>query len=315
MGGDPMTGDHPRMRFRHALVLLLAVASLLLTAAAPSTGTATPAVVATRSAAATSSADTGTVDARARAEQAIVAMTSAGARTGSAVVVAPGLVVTSLHVMKLDRAGTTRIMTVEGGFAEFKEVSRDKRLGLVLLRVDGLAAKPVVWGKGRDLVADQPVTAIGIGSQGRTRILEQPGIMKSPAAATGNDLMITDIRIDPLVEGGALMQADGRIAGIVVAKSQGDFSGGEVGWAVTSEAVQEFVKSVQVKQQEDASRTARRTIMRVIAWGVLLAIVGLMTLAGRTFRRWYKRMEAREEAAMAAEEAARADREASAAED
>ncbi len=293
------------MRFRHAPFLLLASASLMLVAAAPSTGSPVPAAPPASSVAASATA-TSPADARALAEQAIVAMTSGGERTGSAVVVAPGLVVTSAHVMKLDRAGTTRIMTMDGGFAQFEKVAEDKRLGLVLLRAGGLEARPVVWGKGRELVADQPVVALGIGSQGRSRVLEQRGIMKSPAAATGNDLMITDIRIDPLVEGGPLVGDDGRVVGIVVAKSQGDVTGGEVGWAVPSEAVREFVKGVQAKQAADAARAARRTIQRVIAWGILLAFVGMMVLAGRAFRRWYKRMEAREEAAMAAEAAARA---------
>ena len=129
--------------------------------------------------------------------------------------------------------------------------------------------------------------------------------MVSPAAATGNDLMITDIKIDPLVEGGPLVQPDGKIVGIVVSRGQGE-AGGQLGWAVTSEAVQEFVRGVQVKDELAAAEASKRTFRRIVAWSVLFLIFALFVLVARAFQKWYRRMEERESAAMAAEEEARA---------
>jgi hypothetical protein len=295
------------MRFRHAPFLLLAAASLTLVAAAPVPGTGIPTADLGGSVAASSSAAApNAVDAYQRAGDAIVAMVSGPQRTGSALVVAPGLLVTSVQIVNLKGGQTSQIMSVQGDMVPFTVVARDKRLGLVLLSAP-VDAKPVVWGSGAGLQIDDKVIALGIGSENRG-VLEQKGTIKSPAFANGKDLMITDIKIDPLVEGGALVRPDGKIAGIVVAKGQGDIGGG-LGWAVTSEAVQSFVKTVAAKKAEQEAAIKQRTAQRVVAWTILLAFLGLMTFAARAFRRWYKRMEAREEAAMAAEEAARLEEE------
>lgn len=289
------------MRFRHALVVLLAAASLALVAATPATGALDMSASATSSAEASAA---GGIDA---AGNGIVAMTSGAVRTGSAVMVGPGLWMTSTHVVGTDPHVQNAIMTVSGTFYTFKEISRDKALGIVLLGADVPDAKPLPWGEGRKLIADDKVVALGIGS-GNRELLPQTGVVKSPAASFGSDLMLTDIKMDPLVEGGALVTADGKLVGIVVSKGQGQL-GGQLGWAVTSEAARTFVTDFQ--KQQAAERAAKQT-QQAVRWvkiAFLAVFVLLMALFGRWFRHWYKRMEAREEAALAAEEAARSEAE------
>jgi S1-C subfamily serine protease len=185
----------------------------------------------------------------------------------------------------------------------FKVLGREETLGLVLLEVDDLPAsvKPIAgWSPARPLIADSPVAALGLAS-GAREVLRLPGVVDAPAAATGQDLILTDIKLDPLVEGGALVTPDGKLAGILTAKSKSPELG-ELGWAVTSEAAKAFVGSLEEKQQAQAAEDIRKVIRRWVVWGILLLIAGLFGLFGWWFRRWYKRMEARE----LAEEAARA---------
>lgn len=285
------------MRFRHAPFLLLAVASLALVAAAPLPAQTLTPTVATSGSAEVSS----TVDAYERASDAVVAMTSGGQRTGSAIVVGTNLVLTSTHVVRADRANMAAIMTVNGGLVSFEEVSRDKRLGLVLLRAS-LDTKPVVWAPGRTLRSDDPVVALGIGSASRG-LVQVAGAVRAPAAATGNDLVLTDIRIDPLVEGGPLVTPQGKIVGIIVAKGQGKL-GGDLGWAVTSEAVREFVGGVERADRAEREAAAQKAALRWVKWAIIIAFIGIVSGFSWTFRRWYKAMEAREEAAEAAAAAA-----------
>jgi S1-C subfamily serine protease len=287
------------MRLRHALLPLLA--ALLSLAVAIPASAATASLIASRSAAPSTvllvpdaSAVASLAATVPQPGDAIVAMTSGAKRTGSAVVIAPDLVVTSVQVVKPGKAGVPAIMTVDGGFTSFTVVATDARLGLVLLRAP-LHAQPVAWGKGRVLQADATVTALGIGT-GNRQLLSQPGVLKSPAAATGNDLLITDIHIDPLVEGGALLTPDGRVVGIIVAKGQGA-AGGGLGWAVTSEAVQEFAANIQKEKAVADAAAAQRAAVRWVKIAFLVVFLGLCVWAGASFRAWYKRMEAREELA------------------
>jgi S1-C subfamily serine protease len=232
---------------------------------------------------------------------AIVAMTNGAQRTGSAVVVAPDLVVTSTHVVKLDKSSTTAIMTASGELLTFEVVASDKALGLVLLRVQVPDSKVLPWGKGRELIADDKVVAYGMGG-GNREVMAEKGVVKSPSAATGNDLMLTDIRIDPLVEGGALIGPDGKLSGIIVSRGQGQM-GGNLGWAVTSEAVRRFVDGIQAEQAAARLAAEKKAAVRWVKVAFLAAFLGLWVFLGYRFRRWYKAMEAREEAEAAAHEA------------
>jgi S1-C subfamily serine protease len=308
------------MRFRHAPVLLLLVVALSAALMAPALAPAAPgpvsipatdpASVLTSGAASASASGTAETSAGASvmfskphsaeasvaaAGGSIVAMTAAAERTGSGVMVSPGRILTSTRVLKQNDP-TVSIMTVDGALHSFTVVARDENLGLVLLAADIPGVQPIAgWGEAGTLTAGDNVHMMGLQS-GARQVLDLKGTISSPAAATGGDLILTDIKLDPLVEGGALITADGKLAGLVTAKSQSPELG-ELGWAVTSEAARKFIDSIAVKQKEAAAESAAVVIRRWIVRAVLAFILLLFTLFGWWFRRWYKRMEARERAA------------------
>ena len=324
------------MRFRHALALMLASCSLVLVvatsagtavsaeavpgsvppsavgsgvpaAADPSTSvSATPAAPG-GSLSASSTAATLTPEARlAAVSQAIVAMTGGNKRTGSGIVIAPNRVLTSTRVLKHDDP-TARIMTLDGTLHTFTVVARDEQLGLALLQASLATVKPFPgWGDSNVLKAGEAVSALGIQS-GVREVLTLPGAISSPAAATPGGLILTDIRLDPLIEGGALITPDGRLVGITTAKSQSP-EVGELGWAVTSDAARGFLGGIERQRQAAEEEALVTVIRRWVARSVLAVFALLFGLFGWWFRRWYKRMEQREmaleaEAALAAEAA------------
>lgn len=318
------------MRFRHALMLLSALVPLLLVAAAPATPapTATQAAASATSAAAasgpsstaeasgTSRVATASLVATTSVEQAgtaIVAMAAGDVRTGSGIIVGPGRVLTSSRVISKDPRVITTVMTTGGDLLPFRVLYHDDRLGLVLLEVNVPDVKQVVWGDSGKLVADEKVEALGIGS-GNREVETLKGTVSAPPAATGNDLVLTDIKLDPLIEGGALVTPDGKLVGVVTAKSS-DRVVGELGWAVTSKAARDFLAAYDKQQSEALATAARDVFAKWIGRAILLVFLVIVFFLGRAFRRWYKRMEAREEAAMAAEKAAKEAEEAERAEE
>ncbi len=298
------------MRFRHALLFILALVALALGAVAPAGAvtTASSSPAPTSVAAAMSLAATTSVG---QVGEAIVAMTASDARTGSGIIIGPGRVLTSTRVISKNPQVITTVMTTGGTFLPFKVLYHDDQLGLALLSVDVSAVKPVVWGDSSKLVADEKVIALGIGS-GNREIEKLNGTVSAPPAATGNTLVLTDIKLDPLIEGGALLTPDGKLVGVVTAKSS-DRVVGELGWAVTAKAAQDFVAAYDKQQSEALANAARSVADKWFGRAILLVFLIIVFFLGRAFRRWYKRMEAREDAAMAAEHAAKAAQQAEAA--
>lgn len=281
--------------------------NLLLAAAPPNGPAPVDSVLPTVGTPASAASSAASTDASASSEvslslagQAIVAMTWKAERTGSGIVIAPNRVLTSTRVLHKDDP-TVRIMTVDGEQYSFKVVAKDDQLGLALLEPDRLlTVKPFLgWTDANKLIAGDPVYALGIQSTARS-LLEMPGKVSSPSAATGGSLILTDIKLDPLVEGGALAMPDGKVAGIVTAKSH-NREVGELGWAVTSEAAREFLGGIDAVQKAKEAEALTTIIRRWVVRLVLLAFLGVFALFGWWFRRWYKRMEQREAAAAAAE--------------
>jgi S1-C subfamily serine protease len=294
------------MQSRRASSLMIAVLSLSLVAAAPATRSAAPtsmdAVIPEVPATGTAST-VATATPKTSVEQmgrSVVAVSLGPNRVGSAVAVGPFRVLTSSKLVTATPGGQIpAIFTVQGDLLPFTILAEDSEIGLALLHVSLPDALPVVWGDSRELVAGTPVLALGVPT-GERAVLELTGTVSSSPISTGNRLVLTNIPIDPLIEGGALVTPDGRLMGIVVSKGLGARPG-DLGWAVTSQSAREFVKSYDDKQAAVAAEAASAIIDRWIKRGIMLLALGVFSVLGWLFRRWYKRMEAREEAKAAAE--------------
>ena len=127
-------------------------------------------------------------------------------------------------------------------------------LGLTLLGVDFTDVKPVVWGDSNQLVRGHECARAGDAVDLARREPAQ-GSVSSPPIASGNQFVVTDIPIDPLVEGGALVLPDGRLVGIIVSQGRG-LQKGDLGLAATSQAAKAFVDEYQAKQAAEAAEAA-----------------------------------------------------------
>ncbi len=292
-------------------VVSIALASLLLLGATPAADTspprgeapaagslsgtiavpATPSVSVTGSIAATGTALATSVD---RVSGAIVAMSVGDARVGSGVVIGPGLVLTSSQAVTTSPLVTGAILTGAGDIGSYRVLVRNDKLGLVLLGVGITDAKPVVWGDSSGLIRGTRVLALGMPTISR-EVIPLKGTVSSSPISFGNVFVSTDIPADPLIEGGALVLPDGRLVGIMVSQGRG-LAKGDRGLAVTSQAAKAFVDSYLATQAANAAEAAGASTRLWIRRGVLAIGIILFSVLGWWFRRWYKGMEAREEA-------------------
>lgn len=281
---------------RRAYILLITIASALLSASVALAAPSTPATLGTQSLVSTPSAETSATR-LADLNRSVVAIAYGKDRVGSGVVVGQNLVLTSLNVYDERRQGGA-VMTADGEPQFFRVVAKDEELKLLLLWAELPDVKPVTWGKGATLRAGDPVTALGQPETVR-EVVRLPGHIKSPAIAMMGNHVATDIPIDPLVEGGPLVDPAGRIAGIIVSQSFG-LSNTNVGVAVVAEAARQMVNDVAKAREKENAEAAAEVVHRWIARIVLLGIIAALIAFFAWFGRWYRRMEARE----AAEEAA-----------
>jgi hypothetical protein len=234
----------------------------------------------------------------------VVAITVGARRVGSGVAIGPNRILTSSSLVATSvlQGGVPAIFTTEGNLLPLSIIIKDDTLGLALLSAVMPAATPVVWGDSTRLISGTKVFALGIPTEERSSVARLPGEVKSSPIASGNQQVITSIPIDPLVEGGALVTPDGKLVGIVVSKGKG-LKPGDPGIAVTSKSAEEFVNAYDAKQAAVAAEAATAVIDRWIRRGIMLLGILILSILGWFFRRWYKRMEARE-AAKEAEAAA-----------
>lgn len=147
------------------------------------------------------------------------------ASLGSAVVYAPGRLVTNCHVLAPGLGGEHRQLVVEikaAGQQSGRAVrlaSADPERDLCILDAPGLDAKPVPLGTTRGLAVGQPVYAVG---SPRGLELTLSGGLVSALRKTGIEPVIqTDAAVSPGSSGGGLFDAQGRLIGIVTFNVQG----------------------------------------------------------------------------------------------
>jgi S1-C subfamily serine protease len=169
-----------------------------------------------------------------------------GRLTGSGFVVTPGLVVTNAHVV----AGTEDI-TVSDGRTRFAAtpVTFDPDSDVAVLRVDGLGATPL------DLaVAIEPRGSGGaiLGYPGGGELTASGAAVLDATSARGRDIYNRDLAtrsiyvlqgsVRPGSSGGPFVLPDGRVAGVVFARSLAD---SDVAYALTADEVVDDVAAAQ----------------------------------------------------------------------
>jgi len=230
---------------------------------------------------------TATADAR----NSIVAITDGGKRIGSGVVVGPNLVLTSMNI--LNKPGvSSAIMDANGNYAGFKSIAQDDELKLVLLSAELHGMTPIKWGRGEVLRTGDKVIALGMPEDERD-VIRVAGHIKAPAIAMMGGVLTTDIPIDPLLEGGAVVTPDGKAVGIITSQGFG-LGQSKLGVAVTAEKARDMVQSITRAEAEADAAAAARERWKWIPRIVLLGIVALLTFGFTWFGRWYRRMEQRE---------------------
>lgn len=138
--------------------------------------------------------------------------------SGSGVVSGPNLVLTAAHMVA--RNGSYTIVLPKGGELEARVVGLAEPVDIALLRVPGLAAaglRPIPWGNESEVAIGDEAVAVGfplaemVGGQTATR-----GIVSAKRRdKDGNTVVQTDAPVNPGNSGGALVDAEGRLVGII----------------------------------------------------------------------------------------------------
>ena len=147
-----------------------------------------------------------------------------GARTGSGVCIRhAGQVLTSDRLV----AGASRIeiVTSDGKVQTAGVIGRDPVSDLALLSIDGALDAADLAGAAGSLHVGEPVYAVGADSSGTPWVSE--GIVSSLAgkvasnATTMSGLIESNAVTEPAVAGGALLDSQGRVAGILMTPVDG----------------------------------------------------------------------------------------------
>jgi len=157
-----------------------------------------------------------TVSAVAAELTAKVAAVRFGRGSGSAVVVAPGELVTNAHVV--GRSGTGRAAFGDGTEVAVRVAGADPLSDLALLRTDEELPDPVRLGSADDLVVGQLVVAVGnpLGLAGSVTagVVSALGRALPAGGRVIEDVIQTDAALNPGNSGGALADSQGRVVGI-----------------------------------------------------------------------------------------------------
>ncbi|GAA4540906.1 S1C family serine protease [Pseudonocardia xishanensis] len=161
-----------------------------------------------------------TVSAVAAELTAKVAAVRFGRGSGSAVVVAPGELVTNAHVV--GRSSTGRAAFGDGTEVAVRVAGADPLSDLALLRTDDALPEPVRLGSADELVVGQLVVAVGnpLGLAGSVTAGVVSALGRALPTRDGSagrvieDVIQTDAALNPGNSGGALADSRGRVVGI-----------------------------------------------------------------------------------------------------
>jgi S1-C subfamily serine protease len=183
-----------------------------------------------------------------RAGQSVVLVTSFGCGgivSGSGFVASPGFVMTNAHVI----AGVRRpIVKLSGKSYEATPLLFNPTLDVAVLRVDGLQAKPLSFEQAA-IAAGTPIVSLGYPSGNYTvssgKILELDNVYTDNIYGTGQvNRLIYEFQADISKgnSGGPIILLDGKVAGMVFAKSG---AGGKLGFALPAASITQELERAQ----------------------------------------------------------------------
>lgn len=195
-----------------------------------------------------------------RATASVVAITSYADRIGTGVVIAPDRVLTVAHVVDAAAGTPTHVIAGNALFA-YEVLAIDRERDLALLAVDLPDDIPaIVWGDDAALALGDDVIAIGF-PIGLTSVTLSKGVVSAPRQEYAGAVFIqTDAAINPGNSGGPLVDAEGRLVGINVAKVA-QLEVDAVGFAVPASDARAFLERVapEVVPLSDTSASAAAT--------------------------------------------------------
>ena len=171
-----------------------------------------------------------------------------GVQQGSGFVAGDGLVVTNAHVV----AGVDLIQVgIDGQTFTAVPVVFDPGLDVAVLRVDGLDAPPLPFATEE---ADRGLQGAALGYPLGGPLTAEPAVVLRRLDASGRDIYHEELvqrpvyevqaRIQPGNSGGPLVDAEGRVIGLVFSRSA---AAADVGYAVTAEPVAAHVETARTR--------------------------------------------------------------------
>jgi S1-C subfamily serine protease len=234
-----------------------------------------------------------------RATNAVAAVAIDGDRIGSAVVVAPGYLLTAYHVISGMPISSAQII-VGGQRKRFNVVAFDQFRDLALLKADTTGITPIAFGDSNSLKRGDEVIALGFPA-GLESVSLTKGVVSSPLQRLEGQLFIqTDAAINPGDSGGPLVDTNGSLVGINVEKLS-DVSIESVGFAVPGSDALAFMQSEAPDAKVSSAPVAVGSQALVFAGAFLLvATLGFgvpYLLLSRSAKRRERQEKARAEAA------------------
>jgi S1-C subfamily serine protease len=148
----------------------------------------------------------------------IVAVHSRGRFPTSGIVWRPGLIITAEEALETDEG--LIVVTADGRKLEAKLLGRDPSTDIALLRIDDETLAPLPLVGDARLALGHLVMAIGRTHEGTSAnlgiVATEAGAWRSQRGGDIDRLVRFDLRTNRLIEGGAIVDAQGRAAGMLV---------------------------------------------------------------------------------------------------
>lgn len=194
------------------------------------------------------------IDAASGSTLRVEAVGCGGLLSGSGFVAEPGLVVTNAHVV----AGTREVAVLDGGTARRATVvSFDPATDVAVLRVAGLREPALTLATGEQ---SRGAAGVVLGFPGGGSLTAGPAAVLQAYQARGRDIYnqslttrdiyVLQAQVRPGSSGGPFVLADGRVAGVVFARSVSD---GGVGYALRASEVLDDLAAAASRQQAVAT--------------------------------------------------------------
>jgi S1-C subfamily serine protease len=187
-------------------------------------------------------------------------------KMGTGFAVAPGYLVTSLHVVR--GPGPVRVQVQGRDPVGCTVVAHDADSDLALLRVvlpPEVTLRPLRVAPQRTVGRGTEVMALGFALDGKTLKFTHGAVSAREEGPGRSPLLLLDQRINPGNSGGPICDACGNIVGIVAAKTVANAVIDSYGVAVDAEALDRFLaRSLKPREYQ-----ASPPLQRKLDWGVL----------------------------------------------